>query len=1379
MKTRTFLRTLPKSLQISCLVRMSKSNDIYSIKNKLYLILLSVLLPVALQAQSPLCISSPSSYCCEYVSEININGAIRNGAPASTAYTSGPGYFDYTSEVLTSMEAGNTYPVSVTVNTNSLYQEFVKIWFDFNGNTTLTDAGELVFDQVNTINGSYVYSGTITVPADAFNGEIYARVVMVYANTPELCGYYSFGTTLDFKVLITEGVDSEKITVSTTESEGYNGNIISIPAGINTSAGIFSSNFASGSTVILSATPDNGGIFLDWSGDVSGTENPLEVQMDGSKTIVANFGTDCIETESPEYIEGIAIDTNSAEISWAIAPGTGPITYYWAVGTTPSVTYKNGYLERGITTSTSVVTSVLEKSSSYYASVKALNSCSASTYTVSEVFLTHHAVNYFTTGSGYIDGEQNQSVADQGDASTVFAVAENGYIFTGWSDGLTDNPRTDLNVTESMDITAYFEFYSLEFVQQPISGSAGEFIPVAIRIVDENHNTIPSVNKTITLGLYTNPTSATLLGTTSLETINGIAIFNDISIQKAGAGYTLMATANEMMQESMRFDIHASEAHHLELTGIQNPHLYGEVQSLVITAYDEFQNIKTDYTGTVDFNSSDEGMQHPGTYTFLLCDHGTKHFENAIRFSSAGIQNLIVSDINHPAISGEQSILIQTLPLTLSANNRTKTYGNYLPAGNTEFTILSGQLAAGDSITSVSMACSGFCSTANAGDYSISISGATGIGGFNENNYSITYSNTGILSVTKRQLLIEAQAGQEKTYGASDPRFNFNTTGFADGDNNSILTGCLSRALGEDAGFYPILLGTLSAGNNYLIDFASALFGINQKTIQVTADAKAKECSSPDPLLTYTYSPELVGTDAFSGFLTREIGETPGTYFIVQNSLTLGSNYSIDFVTAHLEITDHTRPCITTPAVDYTAECNGSGNLTELSQWLSVNAGATALDNCGDITWCNNYNPASAGGNQITVTFTATDDFGNTASTTAFFKIQDATAPILVTPANSVTLECDGQGNTAEVEAWLQHHGGALATDICSENIRWHNNYTATNFQDGTAGYAIVTFTATDEAGNSVATTASLIISDNTAPTIPQLPDITGECSLVINPPTTTDVCGGIIVGTTNDTLIYSTQTSGIIHWTFTDNTGNQSFAEQHFSVHDITPPVVLNCSSDMAGCAGEAIFYQIPTAIDNCSSNAIVEQIEGPISGSILPEGEYLASFRFADETGNYSLCSFYIKIAAKPDATTTWSGTTIMANTTGAAYQWLDCSNGFMPIPNETSINFTPEKNGSYAVIVYNTTCSDTSECVLITTVDLPENTMGNQLSIYPNPANEKITISTGNSTTIQIVDITGKVILKEQVEHSKNIPIHTLSKGMYTILTTQGQSIKFIKN
>lgn len=65
-------------------------------------------------AQSPLCASYPTTFCCEYVSSVTINGVTRAGAPDATGFTSGPGYFDYTGEILTTMTAGTTVPVSVT-----------------------------------------------------------------------------------------------------------------------------------------------------------------------------------------------------------------------------------------------------------------------------------------------------------------------------------------------------------------------------------------------------------------------------------------------------------------------------------------------------------------------------------------------------------------------------------------------------------------------------------------------------------------------------------------------------------------------------------------------------------------------------------------------------------------------------------------------------------------------------------------------------------------------------------------------------------------------------------------------------------------------------------------------------------------------------------------------------------------------------------------------------------------------------------------------------------------------------------------------------------------------------------------------------------------
>ena len=44
-----------------------------------------------------------------------------------------------------------------------------------------------------------------------------------------------------------------------------------------------------GTVVVLTATPSVGYVFSSWSGDASGSANPLNVTMNSDKTITANF----------------------------------------------------------------------------------------------------------------------------------------------------------------------------------------------------------------------------------------------------------------------------------------------------------------------------------------------------------------------------------------------------------------------------------------------------------------------------------------------------------------------------------------------------------------------------------------------------------------------------------------------------------------------------------------------------------------------------------------------------------------------------------------------------------------------------------------------------------------------------------------------------------------------------------------------------------------------------------------------------------------------------------------------------------------------------------------------------------------------------------
>jgi hypothetical protein len=65
-------------------------------------------------------------------------------------------------------------------------------------------------------------------------------------------------------------------------------------------------------------------------------------------------------------------------------------------------------------------------------------------------------LDYTAGAGGSLTGETSQVVNYGADGTAVTAVADTGYSFVDWSDGSTDNPRTDLAVTANITVTANF-----------------------------------------------------------------------------------------------------------------------------------------------------------------------------------------------------------------------------------------------------------------------------------------------------------------------------------------------------------------------------------------------------------------------------------------------------------------------------------------------------------------------------------------------------------------------------------------------------------------------------------------------------------------------------------------------------------------------------------------------------------------------------------------------------------------------------------------------------------------------------------------------------------------------------------------------------------
>jgi len=151
--------------------------------------------------------------------------------------------------------------------------------------------------------------------------------------------------------------------------------------------------------------------------------------------------------------------------------------------------------------------------------------------------------------------------------------------------------------------------------------------------------------------------------------------------------------------------------------------------------------------------------------------------------------------------------------------------------------------------------------------------------------------------------------------------------------------------------------------------------------------------------------------------------------------------------------------------------------------------------------------------NTASISFPGFDPDPSNNAVTINTTVVDTTPPDITVEAQDLTVECDGQGNQAALDAWLTAHGGAQAAGDCFD-VTWSDDYSPDNFVATccNSGYVDVTFTATDNCGNSSSTTARFTIQDTTAPTLTVPADVTIECDASTDPAdtgmaTATDNC--------------------------------------------------------------------------------------------------------------------------------------------------------------------------------------------------------------------------------------------------------------------------------
>lgn len=209
----------------------------------------------------------------------------------------------------------------------------------------------------------------------------------------------------------------------------------------------------------------------------------------------------------------------------------------------------------------------------------------------------------------------------------------------------------------------------------------------------------------------------------------------------------------------------------------------------------------------------------------------------------------------------------------------------------------------------------------------------------------------------------------------------------------------------------------------------------------------------------------------------------------------------------------------------------------------------------------------------------------------------------------------------------------------------------------------------------------------------------------------------------------------------------------------------------------GEFVWARNFQGTQSSNGNSIVADNKG----NLYTSGHFYGSADFDTDAGILNLSStpmynskmFLHKIlSCQSDKDITATGSKLSAEATGPiySYQWVNCP-AMTIVPGATSQTFTAVKNGSYAVIINNGRCADTSDCLSVTGTGIDESILQKAFSVYPNPANGTFFIRADADimgAAVSVCSVTGQEVLHFQL--TENLSSQQLSPGFYTITVTK---------
>jgi hypothetical protein len=384
-----------------------------------------------------------------------------------------------------------------------------------------------------------------------------------------------------------------------------------------------------------------------------------------------------------------------------------------------------------------------------------------------------------------------------------------------------------------------------------------------------------------------------------------------------------------------------------------------------------------------------------------------------------------------------------------------------------------------------------------------------------------------------------------------------------------------------------------------------------------------------------TYSPSFTDNEP-GGSIT--VSPSSGTAFAVGTTSVIatatdasGNSASDSF---NVIVQDNEDPVVTPPSdISVNVDAGTSGAVATFT--------ASATDNVPGVTL--SYVPVSGSTFAVgttSVTATATDVAGNTASASFTVTVADNEAPVITAPATASAATTAGQP-TGVVSF------SATATDVVDGSISptFTSSPTA-GLSPGSAfpiGTTIVSVRAQDEAGNVATQNVIVTVTDGEDPTISVPTDITVDTDAE----SASAVVSYDVTGVDNSGAVSPVLTSGpasgsafpvgttSVTWTVTDASGNSASDSFNVIVQDNEAPTVSVPTDISVGTDPElatAVVTFTPTVLDAVDGaltpNVVSSPKTGLISGSAFPIGSTTVTVSGADSAGNSASDIFLVTV-------------------------------------------------------------------------------------------------------------------------------------------------------